>query len=267
VPVATNPAAEAATPFTISGSTKIVDIAITGSFNGSVTVCLDGSQTDNIYHYRGGAWVELPSRTYVGGQVCGVTTSFSPFVAAPPSPSFLAAAAAVAAKAASESAAKTAAEAAAARREAEKQVARYDITNKLKNAKELTVDSFAKAEIYGITANNIAALQSELFALPDASRTDINQVLKVAYKYEVVGKIGSDLVNYMQPNSFVEIGLIPAQSKNKVSLVYAIRKLPEAARDTYAEIKVAVEAEATSIQLRKDRLAGTISRNATRFSR
>ena len=262
VPVATNPAAEAATPFTISGNTKIVDIAITGSFNGSVTVCLDGTQTDNLYHFTGGAWAELPSRTYVDGQVCGVTTSFSPFVTAQPAPVSL-----VASTAAADVAAKAAAEAAAARREAEKQAARTDITSKLKNAKELTVDSFAKAEIYGITTNNIAALQSELLALPEASRTDINHVLKVAYKYEVVGKIGSDRVNYMQPNSFVEIGLIPAQSKNKVSLVYAIRKLPEAGRDTFAEIKAAVEAEATSIQSRKDRLAKTLSRNATRFTR
>jgi hypothetical protein len=262
VPVATNPAAEAATPFTISGNTKIVDIAITGSFNGSVTVCLDGTQTDNLYHFTGGAWAELPSRTYVDGQVCGVTTSFSPFVTAQPAPVSL-----VASTAAADAAAKAAAEAAAARREAEKQAARTDITSKLKNAKELTVDSFAKAEIYGITTNNIAALQSELLALPEASRTDINHVLKVAYKYEVVGKIGSDRVNYMQPNSFVEIGLIPAESKNKVSLVYAIRKLPEAGRDTFAEIKAAVEAEATSIQSRKDRLAKTLSRNATRFTR
>jgi hypothetical protein len=269
VPVATNPATEAATPFTILGTTKIVDIQITGTFNGSATVCLDGAETDRLFHYTGGAWAELPSRSYSGGQVCGVTTSFSPFVAAPPTQAYLIAtdaAAAAAAKAVSDAAAKAAAEAAAARREAEKQSARTDITSKLKNAKDLTVDSFAKAEIFGITSFNIAALQSELLALPEASRTDINQVLKVAYKYEVVGNIGSDRVNFMQPNSFVEIGLIPAQSKNKVSLVYAVRKLPEAARDTYAEIKAAVEAEATSIQSRKDRLATIISRNTTRYS-
>lgn len=85
-PVATNPAAASATPFTISGSTKIVDIQISGTFTGSATVCLDGASTDHLFHYTGGAWVELPSRTYVNGQVCGVTTSFSPFAAAPPAP-------------------------------------------------------------------------------------------------------------------------------------------------------------------------------------
>lgn len=271
VPVASNPATADATPFTISGTTKIVDIQITGTFNGSATVCLDGAETDRLFHYTGGAWSELPSRSYSGGQVCGVTTSFSPFVAAPPTQAFLIAtdaAAAAAAKAVSDAAAaataKAAAEAAAARREAEKQAARTDITSKLKNAKDLTVDSFAKAEIFGITAANIAALQNELLALPEASRTDINQVLKVAYKYEVVGNIGSDRVNFMQPNSFVEIGLIPAQSKNKVSLVYAVRKLPESSRDTYAEIQAAIDAETATIKSRKDRLAAIVMRIASR---
>jgi len=84
VPVASNPASVSATPFTISGSTKIVDIQISGTFSGSATVCLDGASTDHLYHFTGGAWVELASRTYVGGQVCGVTTSFSPFAAAAP---------------------------------------------------------------------------------------------------------------------------------------------------------------------------------------
>jgi streptogramin lyase len=265
VPVTTNPAPEESTPF-ISGSTKIVDIQITGTFTGSATVCLDGAETDQLFHYVGGKWEELPSRTYVPGspgQVCGVTTSFSPFAAA----STAAKTAAVAATAAASAAAKAAAEAAAAKREAEKQAARADITSKLKSAKDLTVDVFAKAEIPGITASNIAAVQAELLALPEASRTDINQVLKVAHKYEVVGNIGSDQVNNLQSNSFIEIGLIPATSKNKVALVAAVRKLPAASRDTYAEIKAAIDAATKEIQVRSDRLASIIARNAARYKK
>jgi len=269
VPVTTNPAPEASTPFTISGSTKIVDIQITGTFTGSATVCLDGAETDQLFHYVGGKWEELPSRTYVPGspgQVCGVTTSFSPFAAASTAAK-TAAAATAAATAAASAAAKAAAEAAAAKREAEKQAARADITSKLKSAKDLTVDAFAKAEIPGITAGNIAAVQAELLALPESSRTDINQVLKVAHKYEVVGNIGSDQVLNMQSNSFVEIGLIPATSKNKVALVAAVKKLPAASRDTYAEIKAAIDAATKEIQVRSDRLAAIISRNASRNSK
>jgi hypothetical protein len=89
----------------------------------------------------------------------------------------------------------------------------------------------------------------------------------VARKYEIVGNIGSDRINYLQSNTFVEIGLIPATSKNKVALVAAVRKLPESARDTYAEIKAAIEAETAKLKTRSDRLAAVISRNASRSTR
>lgn len=80
-PVSSNPASSAATPFKVTGSTKIVDIQVTG-ITGPVTICLDGASTDSIFHFVGGKWEELPSRSYANGQVCGVTTSFSPFTAA-----------------------------------------------------------------------------------------------------------------------------------------------------------------------------------------
>jgi hypothetical protein len=82
-PVASNPATPAKTPFKISASTKIVDITPTGTFTGSATICLDGGPTDSIFHFKNEKWVELPSRSYVNGKVCGVTDSFSPFTAAP----------------------------------------------------------------------------------------------------------------------------------------------------------------------------------------
>lgn len=78
-----NPASAGATPFVVTSATKIVDIQVSG-ISGPVTVCLDGAATDEIFHYTGGAWVALPQRTYVNGQVCGVTESFSPFSAAQP---------------------------------------------------------------------------------------------------------------------------------------------------------------------------------------
>jgi len=165
---------------------------------------------------------------------------------------------------AAEANARAANEAAAAKREAEKKAARADITSNLKNSKDLSVETFATAEIAGINATNIASVQAELLALPEESRADINQVLKVARKYEIVGSIGSDRINYLQSNTFVEIGLIPAASKNKVALVAAVKKLPESARDTYAEIKAAIDAETVRIKSRSDRLAAIISRNASR---
>ena len=87
VPVLTNPATQSTTPFALSDSIKIVEITLSSPHDGSpVTICLDGASTDRLYHYTNSAWVELSSQNYVNGQVCGVTTSFSPFAAAPPSP-------------------------------------------------------------------------------------------------------------------------------------------------------------------------------------
>jgi uncharacterized repeat protein (TIGR02543 family) len=76
-----NPTAPASTPFE-AGSVKIVDINITG-ITGSVTICIEGASTDSLFHFTGGKWEELPQRSYANGQVCGVTSSFSPFAAAP----------------------------------------------------------------------------------------------------------------------------------------------------------------------------------------
>jgi hypothetical protein len=149
-------------------------------------------------------------------------------------------------------------------RETEKQFARADLTGTLKIAREITVDSFAKAEIPGITSSNIAEVQAELLSLPEEARTDINQVLKIAYKYEVVDRISGDNINSVSPNTYIEIGLIPATSKYKVALVSAIKKLPPADRDSFMEIKAAIEVETKKIEVRKDRLASLKARTASR---
>ena len=134
----------------------------------------------------------------------------------------------------------------------------------IKDAKVLTVDSFTKAQIPGITASNIGDVQAELLALPAEARSDINQVLKVARKYEVVGIIASDQVKSVQPSTLVEIGLIPDTSKNKVALAAAIKKLPLEARDSLTEIKAAIEAANVAIKGRSDRLAKVLARQSSR---
>ena len=84
VPI-TNPAAASSTPFVVTNTTKIVDINVTG-VSGAVTVCLDGDPTDEIFHFTGGVWIALAGRSFVDGQVCGVTSNFSPFAVAAPAP-------------------------------------------------------------------------------------------------------------------------------------------------------------------------------------
>jgi hypothetical protein len=256
-----NPIAEASTPFNVAQA-SIFDISVV-NITGQVTVCVDGGPDVKLWHYTNGAWVDITT-SHTSTQTCGLTSSFSPFatgpvvpVATPPvvtppvvtppvvTPSAQAAAAAV-------------------ERESEKQVARTEIMSKINNPKNLTVDSFVKAGIPGVTAGNIAALQTELLALPESARADITQVLKVVRKFEVVGNIASDSIKNIPSSQFVEIGLIPAASKNKVALVSAIRKLPASARGSYAEIKAAIDAETVKIKARSERTAAIAARNKAR---
>jgi len=157
---------------------------------------------------------------------------------------------------------KAAAEAAAERAAAAQQEARADILINLKTGEELTLESFTKAGIPGITSANFPGFQTELRNLPEPSRSDINHILKTAYKFEIVDKIGSDRVRYLLPVVFIETNLIPAGSKNKSALVAAVRRLPLAKRDSYVNIKVAIDEEIARIQARKDRLASVIARKS-----
>ena len=246
-----------ATPPTFIPNTpgSYVDASLTG-VSGTTTVCLDGSATDRIYHFTDGAWVDITTG-FINGQVCGLTSSFSPFGVGASLTSRVTASASNNAQA----------EAAAIQQEAARKAARVEITSKLKDAQGLNIQLFAQAGIPGVTASNFAEVQAEILALPEAARSDITQVAKVARKYEVVGYIASNRTSNLSLSAFVETGLIPATSKNKVALVAAIRKLPASARDTYAEIKTAIDAYAASLQARRDRLAAVIARNATRYSR
>jgi hypothetical protein len=154
-----------------------------------------------------------------------------------------------------------------AKREADKREARDEITNLVKTDKKLYLELFTKAEIPGVTAENLAAVQAEISSLPQSSRADLSQVLKIARKYEVVGKIASDQFSSIHSDSLIEIGLIPKDSKNKATLTSAIKKLAPSDRSSYASIKKAIDAEIADIKARKDRLANVIARNTSRYSK
>ena len=258
----TNPAPLSATPFMTSGSPKIVDIQIANHDGSDVTVCLEGASTDRLYHYTRGVWVELDGQSYVNGQVCGVTNSFSPFTAAPAKPVTTSNSAAEAA--AAEAAAKAAAEAAAAKREAEKRDARAEILRRYKGSEAVTVETYQKAEIAGITSSNIDEFNKEILKLPTEQRSDLVEISKVARKYEVVGLIGSDRVKSVYPSQYIEVGLISADSKIKSTLVKAISNLADIQRNSYEAIKAAIEAKTAELQARKDRLAKVLARPSTR---
>jgi hypothetical protein len=148
----------------------------------------------------------------------------------------------------------------AAKLEAEKRLARSEIASKFSKLEKVTIETFSQAEIPGITPKNIEAVQAEILTLPEKSRSDLTEVLKIARKFEVVGFIASDRPNSIYPSRLIEIGLIPSDSKSKSAITQALKNLPASERSTYADIKVAIEKEMARIQVRKDRLSSLISR-------
>jgi sugar lactone lactonase YvrE len=154
--------------------------------------------------------------------------------------------------------------AAAAQREAEKRSARDEIVARFKILDKATLELFNRAEVFGITSANIDELHTEIFALPEASRADITQVLKVARKYEILGIIASERVKNIYSNSLIEIGLLHKEGKNKVTLTQVVKELSHEERSSYAGIKEAIEAEMAVIQARKDRLANILALIASR---
>jgi hypothetical protein len=141
------------------------------------------------------------------------------------------------------------------------------ISSDFKSYTNTKLDFFTQAEINGITAENLAAVQAEITALTDHSNGDISGILKIARKFEVVGMIASDRVTSVYSDSLIEIGLIPKGSKHKATLTAAVKKLPPSDRSSYASIQKAINAEMAEIQVRKDRLANVIARNASRYTK
>jgi hypothetical protein len=160
----------------------------------------------------------------------------------------------------------SAAEAAAAvaRRQAEIRDARIELARKAYSKEELSVQLFAKADISGVTSGNIEAAQAEIFELPDKTRSEISQIAKVVRKYEVIGMIASERLNHVYSNLYVEIGLIPADSKNKVELVRAVRRQNQEQRESYELVKTLIQAELALIKKRNEHLASVLARNTNR---
>lgn len=153
---------------------------------------------------------------------------------------------------------------ASAKREAERRSARDEIIARFKHSEPVRLELFNHAEIFGITPVNIDELHTEIFVLPEESRVDITQVLKVARKYEVVGIVASERVKNIYSNSLIEIGLISTESQYKATLTRVVKELSHDERSTYAGIKEAIEAKMEEIQDRKDRLTNIISLIASR---
>ena len=142
--------------------------------------------------------------------------------------------------------------------------AKTDIQASVKAANGLTLELLQKAEIKGATKTNIPLINNELAKLSPEKRADFREILRVIRKYEVVDILASSDVNKIQAKLLAEIGLIPSDSKNKTSVVSALRRLSPPDRSTYEAIQAAINLEMQDIQARKDRTAAILKKIKSR---
>ena len=142
--------------------------------------------------------------------------------------------------------------------------AKADIQASVKAANGLTLELLQKAEIKGATKTNLPLINNELAKLSPEKRADFREILRVIRKYEVVDILASSDVNKIQAKFLVEIGLIPSDSKNKTSVVSALRRLSPPDRSTYEAIQAAINLEMQDIQARKDRTAAILKKIKSR---
>ena len=142
--------------------------------------------------------------------------------------------------------------------------AKTDIQASVKAANGLTLELLQKAEIKGATKTNLPLINNELAKLSPEKRADFREILRVIRKYEVVDILASSDVNKIQAKLLVEIGLIPSDSKNKTSVVSALRRLSPPDRSTYEAIQAAINLEMQDIQARKDRTAAILKKIKSR---
>ena len=150
------------------------------------------------------------------------------------------------------------AKAAEAAREHEVLAAKVEISTVLSSGKPLTLDQLKKAEIPGATAKNAELINAELAKLPESDRSNIQSVIKVAFKYATVDKIAEHAA--VTSSDLIAVGLVPQDSKNKTAILLELKKLPAESIATFADIQAAVAKVEKVAADRKARLAAVLAR-------
>jgi len=236
----TDPASGSGSPF-IAGA-RIIDIAVSG-VTGDTQICVDGSSSEQMWHYRSNAWEDITT-SHTLTQVCGTTSSFSPFAIG----------AARAAGQDSSSAANAAREA----RQKEIEKARSEIRNSLASRKTLTVEQLITADFNGVTTKNIELVNGDIAKLTYEDRQDLQRIEKIVLKYATVDKVAQK--KSYSSYDLVSVGLIPQDSKIKTSILSAIKKLPGSDLDTYEKIQAVVAKVEKQAADRKERLAAILAK-------
>ena len=137
-----------------------------------------------------------------------------------------------------------------------------------KNAIKESLSLIAKYEAQqGNVRNNreFDSINKEILGLSQAAKGDFQELEKVVIKYGTVDRVATHQVFYY--SDLANVGLVPAQSKHKTSIVNGLRKSQSSALDTPLEIQnLAAEIE-NSFKARATSLLNIIARIRERLNR
>lgn len=216
----TNPTASGTSPFMVGA--RILEIAVVG-VTGDTQICVDGTSSERMWHYRSSTWEDITT-SHTSTQVCGTTSSFSPF--------------AIGAARAAEQDATSANRAAQEARAKAIEEARNEILNTLAKRETLTLTQLNKADYFGATSKNISLINSEVTKFSTQDRQNLKELEKVVIKFATVDKISQK--NSFYAHDLVSVGLISEDSKNKTAIIYTLKKLSPSEIDTYEKIQFVI---------------------------
>ena len=153
-----------------------------------------------------------------------------------------------------------------AKRAADKKYAQNQLINNYIYYQSSDIVIYNQAEILGVTSKNKSEFEAEVFSQPYDCRTDINLIMNMAYKYEVMDIISTNKNYPIYTNTLIDIGLITKDNKYKSALTYDINRFQESDKSTYKLMQAAIAKRMAIIEARKARLAAVLARNKARAS-
>jgi hypothetical protein len=150
-------------------------------------------------------------------------------------------------------------------REAAIAKAKAEILKAVAEKRKVLSSQFQAADVSGSTEQNIDSINKEILGLSQAVKGDFQELEKVVIKYGTVDRVATHQVFYY--SDLANVGLVPAQSKHKTSIVNGLRKSQSSALDTPLEIQdLAAEIE-NSFKARATSLLNIIARIRERLNR
>jgi hypothetical protein len=128
-----------------------------------------------------------------------------------------------------------------------------------------TVGTYNLYGYSGVTERILAKVNAQVQIIPLVKRKDgitIEEIIKVESFLDQFSNV--ETRKSVSSDRFVKMGLLPASSIHKISVINGLKGRSESELDSIDEIKVAIAAELSAIQTRKDQTAAIKAKIAAR---